>query len=212
MNHVSYIAAELPAQVKGASFTYQELRDCPTIVTTLRPANNKKTSIRDYFEHTHMKCVGTFSVTFHINASISELDIWFIFHICTTCEKWYLHVSALSDAEYNLYVADLLELSFKDRYAAMRQDEDYERVIIDVREVRAWFRGRHRSVTVADVDMVCNNERKWGYVFSLSHKYLSLNIQKIDTLRGGAFFAAIRLVIHAFEGRHIKPRSCFCSR
>ena len=72
------------------------------------------------------------------------------------------------------------------------------------REVRAWFRGIHRSVTVADVDMVvCNNERKWGYVFSLSHKYLSLNIQKTDTLRGGAFFAAIRLVIHAFEGRHI---------
>ena len=74
--------------------------------------------------------------------------------------RLYLRVSALSDAEYNLYVADLMELSFTDRCAAMQQDEDYERVIIDVREVRARFRGRYRSVTVADVDMVCNNERK----------------------------------------------------
>ena len=120
--------------------------------------------------------------------------------------RLYLRVSALSDAEYNLYVADLMELSFTDRCAAMQQDEDYERVIIDVREVRARFRGRYRSVTVADVDMVCNNERKWGYVFSLSDwiiRYLSPTIQKTDTLCGGEFFAAIRLVIHAFQGRHI---------
>ena len=74
--------------------------------------------------------------------------------------RLYLHVSALNDAEYNLYVADLMELSFTGRYPAMRQDEDYDRVIIGVREVRAWFRGRYRSVTVADVDTVRINERK----------------------------------------------------
>lgn len=128
-------------------------------------------------------------VTFHINASnfwtrhlipLSHLDL-------RNMRRLFLHVSPLSDAEYNLYVADLMELSFTDRSAAMRQDEDYERVIIGVREVR--FRGRYRSVTVADVDMII--------------RYFSPTIQKTDTLCGGEFFAAIRLVIHAFEGKHI---------
>lgn len=77
-------------------------------------------------------------VTFYINASnfwtrhlipLSHLDL-------RNMRRLFLHVSPLSDAEYNLYVADLMELSFTDRSAAMRQDEDYERVIIGVREVR----------------------------------------------------------------------------
>lgn len=44
-------------------------------------------------------------------------------------------------------------------------------------------------MTVADVDMII--------------RYFSPTIQKTDTLCGGEFFAAIRLVIHAFEGKHI---------
>lgn len=48
-----------------------------------------------------------------------------------------LHVSALSDAEYTSYTKSFAEL------AAPPRDADWEKVVLSVREVRGWLRGRY---------------------------------------------------------------------
>lgn len=73
-----------------------------------------------------------------------------------------LHVSALSDSEYDLYTASLNDLTTDStdsnanlpRPALVRNDARYERTSVGVREARAWLRGRYSGLPASDIDAV----------------------------------------------------------
>lgn len=72
-----------------------------------------------------------------------------------------LHVSALSDAEYDLYTASLNDLATESTNGdttpntiRVRDDAHYERTSVGVREVRAWLRGRYSNLPATDIDSV----------------------------------------------------------
>lgn len=72
----------------------------------------------------------------------------------------FLHTSALSDAEYTVYVealCDILEdIEPGDAGGdnAKLTDEELEARMVGMREARAWMRGRYRDVSVSDIDKV----------------------------------------------------------
>lgn len=62
-----------------------------------------------------------------------------------------LHTSALNDEEYALYTKTFCDFVEEEQIA----DDDYERRIAGVREVRAWLRGRYaENMSSADIDTV----------------------------------------------------------
>ena len=68
-----------------------------------------------------------------------------------------LHSSALSDDEYGLFTQSLQELALlNDDLVPFIEDNQYyyDRPIIDVRETRAWLRGRYPDVFLSDIDLV----------------------------------------------------------
>ena len=74
-----------------------------------------------------------------------------------------LHVSALSDYEYDLYTASLNDLATDTNTdftytTPVRDDAHYERTSVGVREVRAWLRGRYSNLPASDIDSV---SRSW---------------------------------------------------
>ena len=78
-----------------------------------------------------------------------------------------LHVSALSDSEYTLYTASLNDLATDSTHAGnakfpgthVRNDAYYERASVNVREVRAWLRGRYSNLRASDIDAVSSPTR-----------------------------------------------------
>lgn len=74
--------------------------------------------------------------------------------------RLFLHPSALSDAEYSVYVDalhDVLDepgLKNIPTGGSGLPDEDLEARMIGVREARAWMRGRYRDVKVSEIDNV----------------------------------------------------------
>lgn len=70
-----------------------------------------------------------------------------------------LHVSALSDSEYDLYTTSLNDLTTDCNgnipgTSHARDDAHYERTSIGAREVRAWLRGRYSDLPTSDIDAV----------------------------------------------------------
>ncbi|KAF8163847.1 hypothetical protein B0H34DRAFT_341285 [Crassisporium funariophilum] len=72
-----------------------------------------------------------------------------------------LHTSALSDVEYEIYTASLRDLAIADDDAhnptatgAKNDDVFYEDIVINVREARAWLRGRYSHVPTSTIDKV----------------------------------------------------------
>lgn len=73
-----------------------------------------------------------------------------------------LHVSALSDSEYNLYTTSLNDLTTDSAdgntnipsSTHVRDDARYERTYVGAREARAWLRGRYSDVPASDIDAV----------------------------------------------------------
>ncbi|KIJ63004.1 hypothetical protein HYDPIDRAFT_176112 [Hydnomerulius pinastri MD-312] len=108
-----------------------------------------------------------------------------------------LHVSALSDAEYNLYTASLDDLSVSSDTdpAAVHDDAHYERMSVGVREARAWIRGRYSDLPASDIDAIL--------------KLFHPNMLPSDSLTGGQFFAALRLVVHAESGKGVDRTLAF---
>lgn len=96
-----------------------------------------------------------------------------------------LHVSALSDGEYAAYTSVLDGIAPAD-------DED-----LNVREVRAWLRGRYPD---APVDSVL--------------KLFSPKLALKDTLTRGQFYVAMRLLAHAQvePGRELDRGLAFIQR
>ncbi|KAJ2917941.1 hypothetical protein MD484_g2475, partial [Candolleomyces efflorescens] len=103
-----------------------------------------------------------------------------------------LHASALNDDEYDLYTSSLKELAEIEEGnegGGGQDDEYFERITLGVREVRAWLRGRYSSVPAATIDTIL--------------KYFSPNLAHADTLSGGQFFAALRLITHVQTGQEL---------
>ncbi|KIK76917.1 hypothetical protein PAXRUDRAFT_835178 [Paxillus rubicundulus Ve08.2h10] len=108
-----------------------------------------------------------------------------------------LHVSALSDAEYDLYTASLNDLSVTIDTAptAVCDGAHYECMSVGVREARAWLRGRYSDLAASDIDAVL--------------KLFYPNMLLSDSLTGGQFFAALRLVVHAESGKGVDRTLAF---
>ena len=102
-----------------------------------------------------------------------------------------LHASALTDPEYTLYTTALLDLAgedFEETAARPHDDSYYASLTVSAREVRAWIRGRYTTLPPSQVDTVL--------------KLFCPTLAAGDTLNGGQFFAALRLITHL---RHGKP-------
>ncbi|KAF8555616.1 hypothetical protein OG21DRAFT_1483754 [Imleria badia] len=113
-----------------------------------------------------------------------------------------LHVSALSDAEYDLYTASLNDLATESTNSDntpgtthIRSDAHYERTSVGAREVRAWLRGRYSDLPASEIDSIL--------------KLFCPNMLPSDTLTGGQFFAALRLVTHAESGKGVDRTLAF---
>lgn len=68
-----------------------------------------------------------------------------------------LHVSALNDAEYDLYTSSLTDLAIGDELDAnngAHDDKYYMNLTVGVREARAWLRGRFFHVPASEIDAV----------------------------------------------------------
>lgn len=107
-----------------------------------------------------------------------------------------LHTSALNDAEYDLYTTSLVDIA--DNYSdpgAVHNDAHYERMSIGVREARAWLRGRYSHIPASTIDAIL--------------KLFSPSLGATDTLSGGQFFAALRLVVHVDSGKQVERSLAF---
>ncbi|KAJ6568024.1 hypothetical protein DFH09DRAFT_438253 [Mycena vulgaris] len=93
-----------------------------------------------------------------------------------------LHPSALSDAEHALFTASLADLA---------DGGNWEQVSVSVREARAWIRGRYPGLASGTVDEILR-------LFAPA-----------SMLSGGAFFVALRLVMHTQAGRGVDRSLAF---
>ncbi|KAJ7242399.1 hypothetical protein B0H12DRAFT_1132649 [Mycena haematopus] len=97
-----------------------------------------------------------------------------------------LHSSALNDAEYTVFTENLASLLDSDADA-----HEPETQTLTFREVRAWMRGRYPGVPAGTIDQI-----------------LALFPSK-DTINGGEFFAALRLVLHVEAGKDVDRALAF---
>lgn len=83
-----------------------------------------------------------------------------------------LHASALSDSEYQLYTSSLLSIvSVEDDGVVVRHNMDdayYENMKVNVRETRAWLRGRYSHLPSLIIDKVT-------FAFITSSSFLTNN-------------------------------------
>ncbi|KAI5987936.1 hypothetical protein EDC04DRAFT_2820473 [Pisolithus marmoratus] len=105
-----------------------------------------------------------------------------------------LHASALSDCEYDLYTSSLSDLCVTSD-AIARDDPHFETTTVGVREARAWIRGRYHGLPASDIDDIL--------------RLFSPSLMPSDTLTGGQFFAALRLVVHAQSGKGVDRSLAF---
>ncbi|THU87288.1 hypothetical protein K435DRAFT_347105 [Dendrothele bispora CBS 962.96] len=116
-----------------------------------------------------------------------------------------LHASALNDAEYELYTTSLAGITLADEELSDNQngsdteiqsdDAYYDRLMVSVREARAWLRGRYSHVAAVTIDNIL--------------RFFSPTLSQADTLTGGQFFAVLRLVFHAESGKEIDRTLAF---
>ncbi|KAI6121991.1 hypothetical protein F5141DRAFT_1093952 [Pisolithus sp. B1] len=108
-----------------------------------------------------------------------------------------LHASALSDVEYDLYTSSLNELCVTNDTdpSIARDDAHFETTTVGVREARAWLRGRYHDLPASDIDDIL--------------RLFSPSLMPSDTLTGGQFFAALRLVLHTQSGKGVDRSLAF---
>ncbi|KAI6158111.1 hypothetical protein BKA82DRAFT_22120 [Pisolithus tinctorius] len=106
-----------------------------------------------------------------------------------------LHASALSDFEYDLYTSSLNDLCVTNDTETSTTARDFETTTVGVREARAWLRGRYHDLPASDIDDIL--------------RLFSPCLMPSDTLTGGQFFAALRLVIHAQSGKGVDRSLAF---
>ncbi|KAL5532512.1 hypothetical protein ACEPAF_4286 [Sanghuangporus sanghuang] len=103
----------------------------------------------------------------------------------------FLHLSALSDAEYNSYVEALRDI-FDDGEMSGVSDEELEVRSVAIPVVRAWMKGRFRDVQQID-------------------KVLQLFAPQIPRkeMSGGQLLAALRLLMHVRRGGNVSEANVF---
>ncbi|GBE89335.1 hypothetical protein SCP_1503430 [Sparassis crispa] len=107
-----------------------------------------------------------------------------------------LHVSALNDSEYPLYIASLRDLAEADPDSlTVHDDAYYEGLKIGVREARAWLRGRYTTIAPPVVDSVL--------------RLFCPNLGQTDAINGGQFFAVLRLITHVLHGKQVDSSLVF---
>ncbi|KAI6134828.1 hypothetical protein EDD17DRAFT_1548956 [Pisolithus thermaeus] len=108
-----------------------------------------------------------------------------------------LHASALSDVEYDLYTSSLNDLCVTNDTdpSIARDDAHFETTTVGVREARAWLRGRYHDLPASDIDDIL--------------RLFSPSLMPSDTLTGGQFFAALRLVLHTQSGKGVDRSLAF---
>lgn len=107
-----------------------------------------------------------------------------------------LHVSALNDAEYNLYTTSFRDLVDVDGpIRGHLDDSQYDLLTISVREARAWLRGRYSDIPLTDIDTIL--------------RIISPNHSNDDALTGGQFFAVMRLIMHSRAGKSVDSALVF---
>ncbi|CAA7263499.1 unnamed protein product [Cyclocybe aegerita] len=102
-----------------------------------------------------------------------------------------LHASALNDAEYDTFTANLRDLALTEA----EDVEEYEKMTIGVREARAWLRGRYCQVSASVIDGIL--------------RLFAPNLAQADTISGAEFFAVLRLVLHAESGKEVDRSLAF---
>ncbi|KAL5511030.1 hypothetical protein ACEPAH_4245 [Sanghuangporus vaninii] len=103
----------------------------------------------------------------------------------------FLHLDALSDAEYNSYVEALRDI-FDDSEMSGVSDEELEVRSVAIPVVRAWMKGRFRDVQQID-------------------KVLQLFAPQIQQkeMSGGQLLAALRLLMHVRRGGDVSEANVF---
>ena len=77
--------------------------------------------------------------------------------------RLFLHVSALSDLEYDVYTAALRDVMDLDSTGEVHFDEDIVNQALGLREVRAWMKGRYQDVNHIDkVGQKANSMRSFS--------------------------------------------------
>jgi hypothetical protein len=125
-----------------------------------------------------------------------------------------LHVSALNDDEFTFYTTSLNDLAIKSDDLSedeVHDDEYFHSLSVGVRETRAWLRGRFSNIPASTIDSV----RVLYFCVSLcSHstqilRFFHPNLGQSDSLSGGQFFAALRLVLHVQSGKQLDRTLAF---
>ncbi|KAJ3721990.1 hypothetical protein C8R42DRAFT_669010 [Lentinula raphanica] len=108
-----------------------------------------------------------------------------------------LHVSALNDAEYELYTTSLADITLSDSQDdGIEHDDTYfENISVSVREARAWLRGRYSHIPATTLDNIL--------------RLFSPTLSQTEVLSGGQFFAALRLVVHVESGKDVDRALAF---
>ncbi|KAG7095529.1 hypothetical protein E1B28_006266 [Marasmius oreades] len=107
-----------------------------------------------------------------------------------------LHVSALNDAEYNLYTSSLADITLTDKQDLKGHDDTYyEQLSLSLREARAWLKGRYSHLPSTVIENIL--------------RLFSPDLSQTDNLSGGQFFAAQRLVVHAESGKEVDRALAF---
>lgn len=133
----------------------------------------------------------------------------------------FLHLSALSNSEYENYVEALRDVLDEDgepdRPDALKltdTDEELENRCTQVPVVRAWMKGRFRDVGVEVVDQVC-------FVFAISSRFPHICLSLLQAfallapqmpakqISGGQILAVLRLLMHARAGRPVCEGNVF---
>ena len=105
-----------------------------------------------------------------------------------------LHASALTDSEYDLYTNALLDLAGEDVAEHPSDDSYYASLVVSAREARAWIRGRYTASSPGSSTLTPNT-------VDAVLKLFCPNLAPADTMSGGQFFAAMRLVTHLRHGK-----------
>ncbi|KAF8872267.1 hypothetical protein BD779DRAFT_1573413 [Infundibulicybe gibba] len=78
----------------------------------------------------------------------------------------------------------------------------YEHTRLGVREARAWLRGRYVQVPASNIDQVRRQ-------LLVDPSDVSPNLAPEDTMTGGQFFAALRMVVHVEAGKEVDRALAF---
>ncbi|KAI8971327.1 hypothetical protein BD414DRAFT_500947 [Trametes punicea] len=112
---------------------------------------------------------------------------------CSMSRPLTLHVSALNDAEYTTYTSSIHDIT--DYTPEHARALDYEKLVVGVREARAWLRGRYPTIAPNTLDTIL--------------RLFCPDLAPADVLTGGQFFAALRLVSHVLSGKDVDPTLVF---